>query len=98
MQIELAADMQQALALVPVAALATELSTAFEKANEQYYQQRQQQQTVTELLKREDAVRRRVAELEKIEREVTQLSKSNELLPSKRGGQETDRKLTEPGF
>lgn len=83
-QIELAADMQQALAAIPVAAVTAELSTAFERANEQYYQQRQQQQTVTEFLKREDAVRRRVAELEKIEREVTQLSKSNELLRSKR--------------
>jgi ABC-type enterochelin transport system ATPase subunit len=83
-QIEVAADMQQALALIPVAPFATELTTAFEKANEQYYQQRQQQQTVTEFLKREDAVRRRVAELEKIEREVTQLSRSNELLRGKR--------------
>jgi len=83
-QIELAADLQQTLALIPVAVLAAELSTAFERANEQYYQQRQQQQTVTEFLKREDVVRRRVAELEKVEREVTQLSKSNGLLRSKR--------------
>jgi hypothetical protein len=83
-QIELAADLQQALASIPVAAITAELSTAFERANEQYYQQRQQQQTVTEFLKHEDAVRRRVAELEKVEREVTQLSKSNELLRSKR--------------
>ncbi len=45
----------------------------FEKENETYYQLRQRQQVLNESLKREDAVRRRVAELERIEREARKI-------------------------
>jgi DNA repair exonuclease SbcCD ATPase subunit len=75
---------QANVAAIPVAAVASRLSSEFEAANEAYYQQRQQQQTVTEFLKREDAVRRRVAELEKVEREVNQLSRAYQQLQGRR--------------
>ena len=45
----------------------------FEKENEAYYQLRQQQQVLNESLNREDALLRRLSEMEKIEREVEKI-------------------------
>ena len=56
------------LAKIPILERTNDLKARFEKENENYYQLRQQQQVLSESLKREDAVRRRVLELEKIER------------------------------
>jgi len=52
---------------------AERIKAQFEKENEVYYQLRQQQQVLNESLKREDALRRRVSELEKIEREAKKI-------------------------
>ena len=52
---------------------AERIKSQFEKENEVYYQLRQQQQVLNESLKREDALRRRVSELEKIEREAKKI-------------------------
>jgi predicted ATPase len=52
---------------------AERINAQFEKENEVYYQLRQQQQVLNESLKREDALRRRVSELEKIEREAKKI-------------------------
>ena len=83
-QIDSATSIRTSVADIPVSAVAAQLSTVFEEANESYYQQRQRQQAVTEFLKREDALRRRVAELEKIEREVKQLTGAFEQLQARR--------------
>ena len=45
----------------------------FERLNEDYYRQRQQRQEVTESLKRGDQVRRRVASLRKIDRDLKEI-------------------------
>jgi predicted ATPase len=52
---------------------AERIKAQFEKENEVYFQLRQQQQVLNESLKREDALRRRVSELEKIEREAKKI-------------------------
>lgn len=75
---------RQLLAQIPVAERAQELATEFEQKNETYYQLRQQQQVLSESLKREDALRRRVLELEKIEREVKQLEGDRDELMQRR--------------
>lgn len=76
---------RETLAGVPIGDQMDRLASEFEKSNESYYQLRQQEQAVSESLKREDAVRRRVTDLEKIEREVKQLeSERNELVQRRR--------------
>lgn len=62
-----------ALVGVPIIEQRQQLVSKFEKDNETYYHLRQQEQALSESLKREDAVRRRVSELEKIEREIRQI-------------------------
>jgi len=87
-QVERAVDAiaahRQLLAQIPVAERAQELATEFEQKNEAYYQLRQQQQVLSESLKREDALRHRVLELEKIEREVKQLESDRDELVQRR--------------
>jgi len=62
----------QVLSGISIAQEVQELAVDFDKKNETYYQLRQQQQVLSESLKHEDALQRRVLELEKIEREVKQ--------------------------
>ncbi|HET9285846.1 MAG TPA: hypothetical protein VFR24_28165 [Candidatus Angelobacter sp.] len=72
------------IAQLPIANVVIALSSDFEKANEGYYQLRQQQQILNESLKREDTVRRRVSELEKLEREAKQLESERQDLEDRR--------------
>jgi ABC-type Mn2+/Zn2+ transport system ATPase subunit len=75
----------ESIAGVPIRDEVRRLAVQFEKENEPYYQLRQQQQVLSESLKREDAVRRRVLDLEKIEREVKQQEAEwNELVRRRR--------------
>jgi hypothetical protein len=60
------------------------LSDEFERLNESYYRERQQQQVVSESLKKEDALRRRLAELESAERQLTQLQSQHDSLLEQR--------------
>jgi len=60
------------------------LADIFEQENETYYQLRQQEQAVSESLKREDAVRRRLAELEKLDRDLKQLTAERETILQRR--------------
>jgi hypothetical protein len=55
---------------IPFIEYRSQLETEFEDADESYYAQRQQQQAFNESLKREDQVRRKIGELEKIEKEL----------------------------
>jgi hypothetical protein len=55
---------------LPVVTVLAKVSAEFEVLNEGYYSARQQQQELNESLKREDSFRRRLAELEKGEREL----------------------------
>jgi ABC-type enterochelin transport system ATPase subunit len=63
----------QAVEAVPVSTDTQTLKIAFEREDETYYQLRQQQQIISESLKREETARRRLSELERIERDVGQL-------------------------
>ncbi len=72
-QIRRVFELQKQAATVPIASELSKLTTDFERLNEDYYRQRQQQQEVTESLKREDQVRRRVASLEKIDRDLKEI-------------------------
>jgi predicted ATPase len=60
------------------------IKTQFEKENEAYYQLRQQQQVLNESLKREDALQRRLSELEKIEREAKKIENEGKDAAAKR--------------
>lgn len=72
-EIRKVSELQKQAATVPIASELSKLTTDFERLNEDYYRQRQQQQEVTESLKREDQVRRRVASLEKIDRDLKEI-------------------------
>lgn len=78
------AQSRETITTIAIAEKIGSLTSQFEKENESYFQLRQQQQVVSESLKREDAVRRRVLELEKIEREVKQLDAERSDLDSRR--------------
>jgi hypothetical protein len=78
------AQSRETITTIAIAEKIGSLTFQFEKENESYFQLRQQQQVVSESLKREDAVRRRVLELEKIEREVKQLDAERSDLDSRR--------------
>jgi predicted ATPase len=82
--IDAIADGRAAISHVPFVNEIQRLESHFEKENETYYQLRQQQQALSESLKREDSVRRRVSELEKIEREVKQLESERDDLIRRR--------------
>jgi hypothetical protein len=69
---------------IAVAERISNLTSQFDEENESYYQLRQQQQVLSESLKREDAFRHRVLELEKTEREVRQLDAEQSDLDSRR--------------
>jgi chromosome segregation ATPase len=84
------AGSSDAIARIPIKDHLRTASAAFEKDNETYYQLRQQEQVLSESLKREDALRRRVAQLEKIERDVKQLEKDHEELSRRRRGVRAD--------
>jgi predicted ATPase len=60
------------------------IKTQFEKENEAYFQLRQQQQVLNESLKREDALQRRLSELEKIEREAKKIENEGKDAAAKR--------------
>jgi hypothetical protein len=73
------------LARLPFEQARTNLNDGFEHANELYYTQRQQQQALNESLKREDQVSRRIAELEKIEKELRAFeTRKEDLLKSRK--------------
>lgn len=65
--------LQQAIDDVHIAETRNALLTSFEPLNDTYYEQRQRQQTVSESLKREEALRRRLQDIEKLERELITL-------------------------
>ena len=79
-----ASSVREVIAQIPITDELSKLAVEFEKENETYYQLRQQQQAVSESLKREDAVRRRVTELEKIERNVKQLEGERDRMVQRR--------------
>jgi hypothetical protein len=83
-QLALLDGVRTAVAAVPISQTATNIAARFERANEAYYQQRQQELAVSEFLKRENVVRRRIAELEKVEREVRQLDAQRDALVKSR--------------
>jgi DNA repair ATPase RecN len=72
-QVRQVSELQKQAATVPIAPELSKLTTDFERLNEDYYRQRQQQQEVTESLKREDLFRRRVASMEKIDRDLKEI-------------------------
>ncbi len=87
------------LANLKVSDHATALAADFEIKNEKYYELRQQQQAVSESLKREDALRQRVAELSKTEREVKQLeSEQRDLITRRRAVRATAARLRDEIF
>ncbi|MGA8029628.1 MAG: hypothetical protein WB992_20995 [Bryobacteraceae bacterium] len=69
---------------LPIGEERQRLAGVFEQDNEIYYQLRQQEQAVSESLKREDAVRRRLAELEKSDRDLKELTSDRELILQRR--------------
>lgn len=79
-----ATHIRETIAKIAIAERISSLNSQFEKENEGYYQLRQQQQVLSESLKREDAVRRRVLELEKVEREVKQFDAEQSDLDNRR--------------
>ncbi len=78
------AKVLEEIARIPILEQTQSLASQFEKESETYYQLRQQQQVLSESLKREDAVRRRVLALEKIERELKQLQAERDELVQRR--------------
>jgi hypothetical protein len=72
---------REAITSVPVGQTFRDLSSQYEKESETYHRLRQQQQAVNESLKREEAVRRRVVALEKVERQLKEVeSESHQLI------------------
>jgi ATPase subunit of ABC transporter with duplicated ATPase domains len=67
------AGSQRIVAEVQLTEEAERIKAQFEIENESYYKLRQQQQVLNESLKREDALRRRLSELEKVEREAKRI-------------------------
>ena len=67
------AGSQRIVAEVLLTEEAERVKAQFEKENESYYQLRQQQQVLNESLKREDGLRRRLSDLEKLEREAKKI-------------------------
>ncbi|MFY9739077.1 MAG: hypothetical protein WAK11_08475 [Candidatus Cybelea sp.] len=69
---------------LPVADEAAQLSNEFGALNEAYLQQRQLEQTATESLRREDHLRRQLAELEKAQRQLEQVDSQRQELMRQR--------------
>jgi predicted ATPase len=67
------ANCQRSIAEIPLIEETERIKAHFERENEAYYQLRQQEQVLNESLKREDALRRRLSELEKIERDAKKI-------------------------
>jgi hypothetical protein len=74
------------IAGIDIDAAWTALVSDFEQLDEAYYKQRQQQQAVSESLKREDQLRRRLAELEKADRDFEQFQTQFEDATAQRRG------------
>jgi DNA repair ATPase RecN len=83
-QVQQVSQLQQQAAKVPIGPELSKLTTDFERLNEDYYRQRQQQQEVTESLKREDQVRRRVANLEKADRDLKEIEAKGKTFSERR--------------
>ena len=80
---------KEVIEAIPLSEQATALASQFESDNQTYFELRQQQQVLTESLKREDAVRHRILELEKIERDLQQAeTERNDLDRSRRSARE----------
>jgi ATPase subunit of ABC transporter with duplicated ATPase domains len=82
--IEMIERARDSISTIAIATSIHTLATQFEKDNELYHQLRKQQQVLSESLKREDSTRRRLQELEKIEREIKQLEAENDKLMQSR--------------
>lgn len=62
----------------------TAIQAHFETLNSRYYRLRQEQQEVNELLKREDALKRQITHLEKLQRELEQFMEQRRVLLQQR--------------
>jgi len=72
--------LQGAIDDVDIAGMRNALVATFEPLNDAYYEQRQRQQTVSESLKREEGLRRRLQDIEKLERELITLDSQKDAL------------------
>lgn len=77
-------DVQSAVDTVPVLEFRNALLPKFEEQNEAYYRQRQQEQTVSESLKREEVLRRRIEEIDRYARELAALDAQRNSLVERR--------------
>jgi hypothetical protein len=67
-------NLEHAVEAVPIVERRSELLSVFAPFDDTYYEQRQRQQTVSESLKREEALRLRLEEIERLQRELVALS------------------------
>jgi hypothetical protein len=77
-------DTARSISTIRILEHSTQLASTFESLDEQYHEHRQRQQTVSESLKREDALRRRIEEIEKLQRDLITLNTQRTSLADRR--------------
>lgn len=77
-------ELQVAIDGVGIAETRNAFVATFESLDDAYYEQRQMQQTVSESLKREETLRRRLQDIEKLERELVGLDSQKDVLLARR--------------
>ena len=85
-----------AVEAIDLPALLAAMRDEFEGRDEDYYRLRRAQQAVNESLKREDAIKQQIVQIEKLERELERLmSEEQELVRKRKATCETVRRLSD---